>query len=286
MRRVTRHALVLAIVLGMLLIPATPVNAQSCGTSIPGLNCEVGNDGDNVSVGGDHEVVVEPPPPPPPTGDDGTGDSGTGGGDGGTGGDAEYDPRCDWTPSMPTPGFCQPEGTEEADEEEPPDPEPPTVVTATQVLSFVPPAPSVAVEPAGIAVVGMPMNVIVPAQASASRGSLLGFPVAVRFSPEQVAIDYGDGTTATAEPGSGSWASLDQADFTSTPTSHAYASRGSHEVSARVLYRATVEFIGYGSVPVTGLVSSATASAGVRAVTADTGLVARTCGENPSGPGC
>lgn len=247
----------------------------------PVVDCSVGNDGNNVNVGGDVDQNDDPPPLPP---DGNDGSSGENSGDGPNGEGGSDDDRCEGgEPGGPNAGNCRGVRHEDDDED---DQEPPTVVTSSQLLSFAPPAPSITSEPDGVAIVGMPMNVVVPAATTTSDGILLGFDVLVRFTPARIAIDYGDGTSAQAPPGSATWESLGQAEFTATETSHAYEERGTYAVSARVLYSAVVDFVGYGTVPVDGLVSSASAMTSVRAVTADTGLVDSTCAENPGGAGC
>lgn len=270
---------------------------EGCANSIPVENCNWDNTGDDVTVTiGDTDTWLPDPPedPVPPTRDDpttdGTGDGGSDGGGGdGTGDDGTSDPvntpYCVWEASS---FLICPDGDddEEDTEEEPDDPEPPTVVHASEVLSFAPPTPSVTSEPDGVGIVGMPLNVVVPSGPSNSSGSLLGFDVTVRFVPELLEIDYGDGTAVEVGAGTASWDELGQADFTATSTSHAYSERGRYTITANVLSRAAVEFVGYGTVPVTGLVRSPAAATSVRAVTADTALVAHTCAEAPSGPAC
>ncbi|WP_119696498.1 hypothetical protein [Microbacterium halotolerans] len=282
-------AIAVTIANGILGAP-TPGISLSAGCPITGPTdtCDVNNTGTDVTIDGTHDTTVDtpdPPPPPPPTND------GTGGGGDGTGGDdtdteVVYDPRCEWHPGVQRPDFCFDTDDDTEDEDVEDDPEPPTVVTATQVLSFAPPTPSVASEPDGVAIVGMPMNVVVPVAGGSSSGNLLGFPVTVHFTPELLALDYGDGTSVEVTAESATWDSLGQAEFTATPTSHAYQQRGTYTITARVLSSAYVDFGRYGTVPVTGLVTSPASTTSVRAVTADTALVDRTCAENPTGPGC
>lgn len=284
-----RFSLVLVLtLLNSAMLPSTGVvEVASCSIGSPTDSCTVDNIGTEVDVGVDHhETIDPPPPPPPPTDHSNNGTVGTGESrDDGTGHETMNDPRCLWSPGAPTPDFCFDETKPEKDAHEE-TPEPPSVVTASQLLSFAPPAPEVATEPDGVAIVGMPANVVAPAASSASSGTLLGFPVSVSFTPERLAIDYGDGEASSVAAKSATWAELGQAEFTATTTSHAYRQRGTYAISVRVLYSASVDFGEYGTVPVTGLVSSQASTASVRAVTAETGLVERTCSEPPAGPGC
>lgn len=159
-------------------------------------------------------------------------------------------------------------------------------VQATDVARFAPATPAIGTEPDGVAVVGMPMNVLVTATTHTATGTLFDLPVSVQFTPVQAHIDYGDGTTKTVPLGSGTWEQLGQPDFTPTDTSHAYSARGHYQVTATVLSEAVVDFGPWGTRPVEGLVASPPASRTIQAVTAHTGLVKYTCHENPTGPGC
>ena len=251
-------------------------------------------------MGGGIQIPVEQPGPGPAVppgsggGGGGTGGGTGGGGTGGSGGGSGDGGPDRYIPTLPCVEYPKPLGRDREwcpiDEPEAEEPAQevviPDTIDVSELLHFTPPAPSVASEPAGVAIVGMPMNVVVPAKASSSSGTLLGFPVTVAFTPERLAIDYGDGSTAQVAADSASWDSLGQAEFTPTSTSHAYAQRGRYTVSVRVLSSAVVSFGPYGTVPVDGLVASAAAQTTVRAVTADTGLVDETCAEDPHGPGC
>lgn len=305
--------LTIALSLAFAVLPWSPAVIAHSGSGcdlIPGATCEVGNGGGGVDVGGNIQVPVEQPgtgPVGPPSGGPGGGTGGggsggggtgggsgggTGGGDGGSGGDEPGRPD----PSFPCREYPLPLSRDQEwcpiDEPAAEEPEQeqeiviPDVIEVSDVLHFAPPTPSVSSEPKGVAIVGMPMNVVVPTEPSSSGGELFGLPVTVTFTPEQLAIDYGDGVTSTTPTNSASWESLGQAEFTPTPTSHAYAHRGRYTVSARVLSSAVVSFGPYGTVPVDGLVTSPASQTTVRAVTADTGLVDETCTENPHGPGC
>lgn len=173
-------------------------------------------------------------------------------------------------------------------EQEDPEPEAPVIppLTERDVLTFAPAPPSVTTEPAGIAIVGMPMNVVAPAQEHVAGGSLFGLPVTVTFTPASFTFDFGDGTVQTVGSGGSSWNDLGLPEFSATETSHAYGARGTYEVVVSVSYSAVVDFGVWGVYPVDGLVTATSAGSSVRVVEAHTALVEGSCAENPSGPGC
>ena len=159
-------------------------------------------------------------------------------------------------------------------------------VTLADLASFRPAPPSLAGEPAGFGVVGMPTNLLASASEERIPGTVLGWDVTVRFVPVAYVFDNGDGTTTRAATGGSSWTSLGQGQFTPTATSHVYGERGTYGVSVTVEYAASVDF-GSGSWrPVPGVVRAEGAGYGVRVVEVRTALVDRTCDEDPTGPGC
>lgn len=271
-----------------------PTARDGCGSSGIISNCPQ-NDGDRVIIGGEHTT--------PGSDSGGSGNSGGSGSrpiqHGGSGGGStpplslEGGPAPDFYENVcpfPEPGgtdyplHCVFPSPSEPEEEEDPIVIPP--VTASDVVSFAPATGSITTEPDGVAVVGRAMNVIVPASEHSSRGALFDLPVTVRFSPVELAIDYGDGTSVTAAAESATWAALGQTDFTATSTSHAYSARGRYTITAHIRYAAVADFGPYGAIPVDGLVSSPPATTTVQAVTVHTGLVQHTCLENPTGAGC
>ncbi|MFT4212855.1 MAG: hypothetical protein QM626_13405 [Microbacterium sp.] len=158
-------------------------------------------------------------------------------------------------------------------------------VTMADLASFRPASPSISSEPAGIGLVGMPTNLVTAAETRTVSGELFGYAVTVRFTPAAYVFDHGDGTSRRATTGGTTWAALGQADFTPTATSYAYSSRGTYTVVASVEYTAQVDF-GGGWRAVPGILTLASSGYDVRIVEARTALVARTCLENPTGPGC
>ncbi|MCR2809191.1 MULTISPECIES: hypothetical protein [unclassified Microbacterium] len=162
----------------------------------------------------------------------------------------------------------------------------PPDVTAADLASFRPAAPSLTGEPAGFGIVGAPANVVAAASEQVMSGTLLGWDVTVQFVPAGFVFDYGDGSTARSMTGGASWESLGQAQFTPTATSHVYRERGTYPVSVTVQYAAYVDFGSGTWRPVTGYVTATDGGYDVRVVEARTALVDRTCAENPAGPGC
>ncbi|MDN3310783.1 hypothetical protein QWJ90_07565 [Microbacterium oryzae] len=173
-------------------------------------------------------------------------------------------------------------------EEEEAAPEAPVIPTITErdVLTFAPAPPQVTTEPNGVAVVGMPMNVVAPAQQHVSGGSLFELPVTITFTPTRFSYDFGDGTHETTDSGGSTWQQLGLPQFSATPTSHAYGARGQYLLTVSVGYTAVVDFGEWGVYPVEGLVTSTSTGSSVRVVEAHTALVEKSCAENPAGPGC
>lgn len=228
--------------------------------------CEVANDGSRVDIGASDDDVNSPPtesggfarptpdhpaniPAPAPT---------------------PTEPACD------DPAFCNRSGFEVATF---PD------VTLADLASFRPASPTLAGEPEGFGVVGMPTNVVAAASEQVLPGTILGWDVVVRFTPAAYVFDYGDGSTLRTATGGATWPQLGQAQFTPTDTSHVYRSRGTYPVTVAVEYSASVDF-GNGWRPVAGYVTASTGGYDVRVVEVRTALVDRTCLESPSGPGC
>lgn len=162
----------------------------------------------------------------------------------------------------------------------------PPDVTLADLASFRPAQPTLAGEPDGFGVVGMPTNLLASASEQRIPGTVLGWDVTVRFVPVAYLFDNGDGTTTRATTGGASWSSLGQGQFTPTATSHAYRARGTYPVSVTVEYEASVDFGSGTWRPVPGVVRAQAAGYGVRVVEVRTALVDRTCVEDPTGPGC
>lgn len=157
--------------------------------------------------------------------------------------------------------------------------------TLNDVASFAPASLPLVDEPDGVGIVGMPVNFVVEPAVHEQTGELFDLPVTVRFTPASVQFRHGDGTSRDAAGGGRTWAQLGLPQFSATPTSHAYAARGTYTASAVVRYAAAVDF-GSGWVPVPGLLEIPTAAMDIQILEVRTALVDRTCHEKPTGPGC
>ncbi|MTE24777.1 hypothetical protein [Microbacterium sp. ZXX196] len=184
----------------------------------------------------------------------------------------------------------------EAAEEEPadpgapedPEPEAPVIpaLAARDVASFAPGAGEPVIEPYGIAIADAPMNVAFAPKAHTVGGELFGLPIEVTFTPELLTVDYGDGTVVKSGPSAATWEALGQEQLTPTSTSHAYADRGTYPVRVSTSYAASVDFGPWGVHEVSGFVVSDAPAVDVTVYEKQSFLVARTCEENPAGPGC
>lgn len=288
-----------ASVLGVVLLVAlsffisSPAHADTgCGSTSWFVTCNPESSGEYVDIGGSFTQPGGGGQAAPPPANEG------GGNGGGTAPVVEAEPEPEpvtdprWGPcrddqqSPRADGLCwQDWATEETEPDEPDAPVIPAV-TVADVVRFAPATPTVGTEPDGVAIVGMPMNVVVTGSTQTVSGQLFGLPVSVTFTPVEAVLDYGDGTTQTVPIGGGTWEQLGQPEFTPTATSHAYRDRGVYTLSATVRSTAVADFGVWGTRAVDGLVASPPSTVRVQAVTADTGLVQYTCAENPSGPGC
>lgn len=168
-----------------------------------------------------------------------------------------------------------------------PDPTSPgtPTITITDLARFAPPPVLAATEPGNIGIADMPANFVATATAETQDGVLFGIPFQVRFIPETYEYTYGDGTAATVTSPGRTWADLGQAQFTPTPTSHVYREPGTYLADVDVRYSAEVD-LGGGWQPIAGRVTTDGPAQEIRIYEARTALVARTCDEDPDGPGC
>lgn len=180
--------------------------------------------------------------------------------------------------------FRATEDPEEAEQASPDEPSLPAV-TMTDLAAFAP-APVAAIgEPGNVGIAGMPTNFVAAASAHTRTGTLFGFPISVRFSPVGYDFDYGDGARVSTATGGETWTSLGQAQFTPTSTSHVYQERGTYLADVDVRYSAEVD-LGIGWFPVAGELTTDGPDQEIRIFEAHTALVAFTCEQRPSAPGC
>jgi hypothetical protein len=158
-------------------------------------------------------------------------------------------------------------------------------ITLTDLAQFAPSPVAAFGEPDNLGVAGMPTNFVAAASAHTRSGTVFAIPVTVRFTPVGFDFRYGDGDAATTTTGGRTWSTLGQASFTPTATSHIYRERGTYDASLTVRYTAEVD-LGVGWFPVEGQLSIDGPTQQIRIFEAHTALVARTCVEQPSAPGC
>lgn len=158
-------------------------------------------------------------------------------------------------------------------------------ITITDLASFSPAKGTVLGEPDNLGVAGLPTNFVTQAETHVRSGQLFGFPIDVRFTPVSYTFHYGDGESRTAPSPGASWESLGQAQFTPTDTSHTYAERGTYDATVDIAYTAEID-LGVGWFPIEGQLDIPGPTQQIRIFEAHTSLVARTCTEQPSAPGC
>lgn len=158
-------------------------------------------------------------------------------------------------------------------------------ITITDLASFAPEPTTLAVEPDNAGIANMPANFLAEASVSTQVGTLFDIPLTVRFTPIAYDYTYGDGTTASTTTPGRSWAELGQAQFTPTATSHVYTERGTYDADVDVRYTAEIDF-GLGWYPISGELTTDGPSQQIQIFEAHTALVAHTCTERPTAPGC
>lgn len=177
--------------------------------------------------------------------------------------------------------------TDEVEDADPATPDEPALpaLTITDLAAFAPAPVTAAGEPDNVGIAGMPTNFVAAASVHTRTGTLFGLPLSVRFTPVGYDFDYGDGDRATTATGGQTWGSLGQAPFTPTATSHVYQERGTYLADVDVRYSAEVD-LGIGWFPVSGELTTDGPDQEIRIFEAHTALVAFTCTQKPTGPGC
>ncbi|WP_168915569.1 PKD domain-containing protein [Microcella flavibacter] len=214
-------------------------------------------------------------------------------GSGGSGSAAAPAPVVETGPPLPPPvscfgRWCAEEllggWTPPADPAEPPPGQ--TAITIADLVTFRPQTATLASEPGGFAVIGLPFNPHAQIGQHVVAGTLLGQSAEVRFTPYAYRWDYGDGATArTGTPGA-PWQVLGLREFDPTPTSHVYSERGTYTLTLTVEYAAEYRVGGSGWIPVAGILTLPAPPITVVVGSATTVLVSGDCRQAPSGPGC
>lgn len=159
-------------------------------------------------------------------------------------------------------------------------------VTLRDVATFQPAPHEHTAEPAGWAVVDLPANAVAEAGTVTRSGTLFARPVQVRFHPVGYRWMYSDGATVgSAGPGA-TWAELGQREFTATPTSHVYRSKGEHTARLDVTYVAEYRFDGSAWRWIDGTLVVQGTPQPVLVGDFDTVLVTGPCTTHPGSPGC
>ena len=162
-----------------------------------------------------------------------------------------------------------------------------TVITLTDIASFVPRSAIQYMEPDGWMVVGLPANFYAAIEQHVVPGELLGQSAEVRFTPIAYGWDYGDGTFVTHTVRGDTWAAQGLREFDSTTTGHTYTAAGTYTITLTVAYSAEYRYAGGSWTPIVGVLELPANTLIATAVDdAVTVLVDRDCQLAPGGPGC
>jgi hypothetical protein len=151
-------------------------------------------------------------------------------------------------------------------------PIPPTSVS--DLAAFQPLPPGIVIEPGSWSLPRVPTNIFSSAATQSQSGTLLGWPIEVRFSPQGFRWSYGDGTRATRSQSGSSWGSHQ---FAATATSHVFRAPGTYTVTLQVDYAVSYRFNQGGFVPLAGTVTRAGAPATLQILRVDSVLVDEGC---------
>ncbi len=154
-------------------------------------------------------------------------------------------------------------------------PTPPTSVS--DLVAFQPLPPGIVIEPGAWSLPRVPTNIFSTAGVQSQSGTLLGWPIEVRFSPQTFRWSYGDGTSVTRSGPGSSWGSNQ---FGATQTSHIFRAPGTYTVTLQVDYSVSYRFDQGGFVALAGLVTRAGPPATLQILRVNSVLVEEGC---PSG---
>ncbi|MFM6967398.1 MAG: hypothetical protein ACKOWN_00450 [Microbacteriaceae bacterium] len=145
--------------------------------------------------------------------------------------------------------------------------------TVHDLESLRPARPNQGSEPAGWTIAGLPTNFLSFARTHIVTGELGGFSAEVRFIPVGYRRSFGDGTSGSTRVKGTRWTTP----WVSTPTSHTYSTTGAFTVGLTVTYIAEYRYGSGGWTRLGGVVTRTAPDLRLRAFSADTVLVARSC---------
>lgn len=117
-------------------------------------------------------------------------------------------------------------------------------VTLSDLAAFRPRSISLATEPDGWGIVGLPVNLVGASSTHIRVGQLFTEPARVQFIPIEYRWSFGDGGAITTTSPGLSWSRLGRAPFSATPTSHVYLKAGTYTAAVSVVYRARYAIAG------------------------------------------
>lgn len=274
------HVLQLVVVFSMLVSPTSSVGCSEAALAVTG--CGVSNDGSSLTISGTQQQ---------PSTDPGTSSRQSNGGPGGPSGPSTpsgpSDEAIDLAACMNDSGTtrCARRANQPASPAAAPSAPGTPTITISDLARFAPASVLAAAEPGNVGIAGMPTNFTAAATPQIEDGELFGVPLRVRFVPAGYDYTYGDGDSATLTAPGQTWESLGQAQFTPTATSHVYRKPGVYLADLDIRYTAEID-LGGGWIPVAGQITTDGPPEDIRILEAHTALVAHTCLEKPTAPGC
>lgn len=155
-------------------------------------------------------------------------------------------------------------------------PTPPTQVS--DLVAFQPLPPGIVIEPGSWSLPRVPTNIFSNTGVQTHAGTLLGWPIEVRFSPQTFHWTYGDGGSSTKSGSGSSWGANQ---FEATSTSHVYAVPGTYTVTLEVDYSVSYRFDQGGFVGLAGTVRRSGPPATLQVLRVGSVLVDEGCAPGP-----
>jgi hypothetical protein len=150
-------------------------------------------------------------------------------------------------------------------------------VSLDDLQRCVPENPTIATQPAGWTVAGLPTNMLAGARRHVVAGTVLGLPVEVAFVPAGYRWQFGDGTSAFTTSTGATWQAAGVREFAPTATSHIYANPGTYTARVEAVYRVSYRFYGFSWQEVSGEVSAQSGPTTLVIARFDRALVSSTC---------